>query len=107
MLGSNPPPAPPWEGGGSGGCFTVILEFISYIPICLRNLNKKWLGKKDALCKGTVRVIYSDLTAKVAMPDSQRYPWNLYQIHNVKDIVVFLGLKMLTSDNFKILIIEI
>jgi len=41
------------------------------------------------------------------MPDSQRYPWNRYLINNVKDIVVFLGLEMLNSDNFKILSIEI
>ena len=28
----------------------------------------------------------------MAMPDSQRYHWNLYLINNVEDIVVFLGL---------------
>ena len=40
------------------------------------------------------------LHAKLAMPDLQRYPWNLYLISNVEDIVVFLGLKVFISDNF-------
>ena len=33
------------------------------------------------------------------MTDSQRYHWNLYLITVVEDIVVFLGLKMLTLNN--------
>ena len=31
------------------------------------------------------------------MPDSQRYPWNLYLVKNVEDNVVFLGLKVFNS----------
>ena len=42
------------------------------------------------------------LHAKRAMPDSQRYPWNLYLINDVKDIGVFLGLKVLNSDQLYI-----
>ena len=39
------------------------------------------------------------LHAEMEMPDSQRCPWNLYLISNVKDIVVFLGLKVFISDS--------
>ena len=39
------------------------------------------------------------LHAKMAMPDSQRYPGNLYLINNMEDIVVFLGLKVFNFDN--------
>jgi len=34
----------------------------------------------------------------MAMPDSQRYPYNLYLINNAKDIDVVLGLKVFNSD---------
>ena len=37
---------------------------------------------------------------KIAMPDLQRDPRNLYLINNVDDIVIFPGLKMFNSDNF-------
>ena len=30
----------------------------------------------------------------MAMPDLQQYPWNLYLINNMGDIVVFLDCKM-------------
>ena len=40
------------------------------------------------------------LHTKMAMSDSQRYPWNRYLINNAEDIVVFLGLKMFHSKNF-------
>ena len=33
------------------------------------------------------------------MTDLQWYPWNLYLIHNVENIVVFLDLKVFISDN--------
>ena len=33
------------------------------------------------------------------MPNLQRYPWNLYLINDMEDIVVFLGLKLFNSDN--------
>ena len=33
------------------------------------------------------------------MPDSQLYPWNLYLINNVEDIVDFLGLKLYNFDH--------
>ena len=33
----------------------------------------------------------------MAMSDSQQYPFALYLINNVQDIVVFLGLKVLNS----------
>ena len=33
------------------------------------------------------------------MPESQRYPSNLYLIKNVKDIVVFLDEKVIIYDN--------
>ena len=48
--------------------------------------------------KGTERVIYLTLHAKVAIPNSQRSPGNLYLIRNVGDIVVFLGFKVFNSD---------
>ena len=32
------------------------------------------------------------------MPDLERYPWNHSLIENIKDIVVFLALKLFTSD---------
>ena len=34
----------------------------------------------------------------MAISDSQQYPWNLYLISNVEDIVVFLGVKVYNSD---------
>jgi len=40
--------------------------------------------------------------AKVSMPDSQQYPWNLNLIKNVEDIAVFLTRKMLNFDHFSI-----
>ena len=42
------------------------------------------------------------LNAKMTMPDSQRYPWNHYQIINEKDIVVFLIWKVIISVSFSI-----
>ena len=45
-------------------------------------------------------VILSDpLHTKMSMPNSQRYPLNLYLINIVEDFVVFLGLNEFTSDN--------
>ena len=35
----------------------------------------------------------------MAMPDLQQYPRYLYLISNIKDIVIFLGLNVVTSDN--------
>ena len=35
--------------------------------------------------------------AKMAMPDLQQYPWNLYLINNVEEIVVFQVKKYLIS----------
>ena len=49
--------------------------------------------------KGTVNVISSNPPAKMAMPDSQKYPWNLYLINNVDDIVVFLVFLFLNTGN--------
>ena len=34
-----------------------------------------------------------------SMTESQQYPENIYLINNVEDIVVFLGLNELNSDN--------
>jgi len=34
------------------------------------------------------------------MPYSQQYPWNLYLIKNVENIVVFPGLKVFISDKY-------
>jgi len=45
--------------------------------------------------EATERVILSNLHADMAMSDSQRYPFALYLINNVQDIVVFRGLKVL------------
>ena len=39
------------------------------------------------------------LHLKVAMSDSQRYPWSPHLIKNVEDIVVFINLKVFNSDN--------
>ena len=38
----------------------------------------------------------------MAMPDLQLYPWNIYQIINEKDIVVFLIWKVIISVSFSI-----
>ena len=35
----------------------------------------------------------------MSMPDSQRYPGNLYMIKNVEDIVVSRSLKVFNSNN--------
>ena len=35
------------------------------------------------------------LYAQMAVPDSHRFPSNLYLTNNVKDIVIFQGLKLL------------
>ena len=48
--------------------------------------------------EATERVILSNLHADMAMSDSQRYPFALYLINNVQDIVVFRGLKVLIYD---------
>ena len=34
----------------------------------------------------------------MAIPDLQRYSWNLYLINNVEDVVVSLGLKEFDSE---------
>ena len=39
------------------------------------------------------------LSKGMAKPNKQRYPWNIYRIKHVKDIVVFLGLKVVISDS--------
>ena len=39
--------------------------------------------------KGTVSDILSDALSKDGMPDSQRYPKNLYLIKNLKNNIVF------------------
>jgi len=36
----------------------------------------------------------------MARSDSQRYPWNLFRLNEVKDIFVFLGLKVFIYVNF-------
>ena len=53
------------------------------------------------------------LNPKMTQSDLQRYPWNLYLINNVEDIVIFLGLKVFNSDNsfmftcsFRITVVE-
>ena len=38
--------------------------------------------------------------ANKAMPDPKQCPGNLCLINNVEDVVVFLGLKVLNSENF-------
>ena len=43
--------------------------------------------------KGTVCIILND---KIAISDSQQYLWNLYV--NVKNIDIFLGLKVFNSE---------
>ena len=48
--------------------------------------------------KGLYAIFQVTLQAKIAMSDSQRYHETL--INNVEDIVVYLGLKELISDNF-------
>ena len=55
----------------------------------------------EAWFKGTVGIIPSEpqSTCEMAMFDSLQYPWNLYLIKYVKDIVVFLGFKVLISDS--------
>ena len=50
----------------------------------------------------TVSVITSDLHAKMAIPDSQRYPWNIKLIKIVEDNVVFQNQKVFYSDHFSI-----
>ena len=40
------------------------------------------------------RISVKTLHSKMAMPDSQQYPLNLYQIINVEDIVIFLDSKV-------------
>ena len=35
----------------------------------------------------------------MTMPNSQQYPWNVYLINNVENIVGFLGLTVFHSDN--------
>ena len=44
--------------------------------------------------KETVSVIYVTSNAKMAVPDSQRYPSNLYLLNNKGDILVYLNLKI-------------
>ena len=45
--------------------------------------------------KGTIRIILQ--WWQLAMPDSQRYPWNLELIQNVEDTVIFLILEKCVS----------
>jgi len=60
-----------------------------FSKIIIHFVNLLWT-KHVGVVKGTVSVVSS---AKMIMPDAQRYPWKLYNIYN---IVVFLGF---TSDN--------
>ena len=39
------------------------------------------------------------LHVKMTMPDSQRYPSDLYMINNVEDIIVSWGFKVFVSNN--------
>ena len=56
------------------------------------------------LIKGTVNVISSDsLLKKLAMPDSQLYPFNIY-LKIMRKILYFLGLKVFYSNNFYVLL---
>ena len=42
----------------------------------------------------------------MARPSSQLYPLNLYLKNNVEDIVVFLGLKVLSSDDLDLYVVN-
>ena len=53
-------------------------------------------------CKRQMFKWPSNLNAKMAMPDLQLYPWNIYQIINEEDIVVFLIWKVIISVSFSI-----
>ena len=46
--------------------------------------------------KGVLAYFQMTIYANMAMPDSQRYPWNLYLINNMEDILVC---KVFKSDN--------
>ena len=51
---------------------------------------------------GTVSVFQVTLYAKMTMPDSQRYPWNLYLNKTVDYTVVFLTRTLFIFDHFSI-----
>ena len=53
-----------------------------------------WIWLKEL--KAYFQVI---LPAKMTMPDSQRYPWKLHLINNVKDLFVSLGLYVINFYN--------
>ena len=59
-----------------------------------RNVYHSDRNFKLNVFKGTVSILH----AKMAMPDSQRYQYNLYLINNAKDIDIVLGLKVFNSD---------
>ena len=51
--------------------------------------------------KGTLSVILSDPPCKeMAMPDSEKYPWNLNLANHVQHFVVFMFLKLLIPNCF-------
>ena len=74
--------------------------FCSFFPLSSSSIDSStWvlvISISSIIIIVTVRVISGDTPwhqAKMAMPDSQWYHWNLYLINNVENIVIFLGLK--------------
>ena len=65
---------------------------IVYTQCVIKAMFKMFFNMKE-----TVRVISSNPPMKMTMPDSQRYPWNLYLINYLEVIFVFQGLKVFNS----------
>ena len=65
-------------------------------PTTTAAVRKKALTELKALLQAWLQ---GNLHAKMAIPDSQQYPWNLYLIYDVEDIIVFLVKKVWNSDN--------
>ena len=59
-------------------------------------LIKQEIDKKSSFLKETVNVISSDPPLQDGNARFTTVPWSLYLINNMEDIVVFLGLKVLT-----------
>ena len=78
--------------------FFIVSQFID----CLQYLivSAHWLASIDSAPYFFRLKIVSIVNIRNVMPDSQRYPWNLYLINYVEGYGHFPSLKAFDSDNF-------
>ena len=79
-------------------CVSVITVWVSVLTVCVFVLTVV-CPSLQFVCPSLQFVCPSLQSESSVEGDSQQYPWNLYLIEIVEDIVVFLSLKVFNSDN--------